>query len=67
LSGLSDEVLQEVEDEETLPTLLAASYFEFNRAIIDAIYDIVPAVKPQIAMYEALGSAGIDTYAMTCD
>lgn len=67
LSGLSDEVLQEVEDEEALPTLLAASYFEFNRAIIDAIYDIVPAVKPQIAMYEALGSAGIDTYAMTCD
>lgn len=67
LSGLYDEVLQEVEDEEALPTLLAASYFEFNRAIIDAIYDIVPAVKPQIAMYEALGSAGIDTYAMTCD
>lgn len=67
LSGLSGEVLQEVESEEALPTLLAASYFEFNRAIIDAIYDIVPAVKPQIAMYEALGSAGIDTYAMTCD
>lgn len=67
LSGLADEVLQEVESEEALPTLLAAAYFEFNRAIIDAICDIVPAVKPQIAMYEALGPAGIDTYTMTCD
>ncbi len=44
----------------------AAAYFEFNRAIIDAVADIVPAVKPQIAMYEALGPAGIDCYTMTC-
>ena len=67
LSGLANEVLQEVESEEALSTLLGAAYFEFNRAIIDAICDIVPAVKPQIAMYEALGPAGIDTYTMTCD
>lgn len=67
LSGLANEVLQEVESEEDLSTLLGAAYFEFNRAIIDAICDIVPAVKPQIAMYEALGPAGIDTYTMTCD
>lgn len=46
---------------------IAAAYFETNRAIIDAIADIVPAVKPQIAMYEALGPAGIDAYAMTCE
>lgn len=67
ISALADEVLQEVEGEEALPTLLATAYFEFNRAIIDAIADFVPAVKPQIAMYEALGSAGMDTYAMTCE
>ena len=67
ISALADEVLQEVEGEEALPTLLATAYFEFNRAIIDAVADIVPAVKPQIAMYEALGSAGMDTYAMTCE
>lgn len=67
LSGLADEVLQEVEGEDALPTLLATAYFEFNRAIIDAVAPIVPAVKPQIAMYEALGSAGMDTYAMTCE
>lgn len=67
ISALADEVLQEVEGEDTLPTLLATAYFEFNRAIIDAVADFVPAVKPQIAMYEALGSAGMDTYAMTCE
>ena len=67
ISGLADEVLQEVDGEDALPTLLATAYFEFNRAIIDAVADIVPAVKPQIAMYEALGSAGMDTYAMTCE
>ena len=27
----------------------------------------MPAVKPQIAMYEALGPAGVDVYTMTCD
>ena len=67
ISALADEVLQEVDGEEALPTLLATAYFEFNRAIIDAVADFVPAVKPQIAMYEALGPAGMDTYAMTCE
>ena len=67
IGALADEVLQEVDGEDALPTLLATAYFEFNRAIIDAVADIVPAVKPQIAMYEALGSAGMDTYAMTCE
>ena len=27
----------------------------------------MPAVKPQIAMYEALGPAGVDAYTMTCE
>lgn len=46
---------------------LSVAFFEFNRAIIDAVADIVPAVKPQIAMYETLGPAGIDAYTMTCE
>ncbi|MCI1649704.1 MAG: orotidine-5'-phosphate decarboxylase [Bifidobacterium tibiigranuli] len=46
---------------------LALGYFEFNRAVIDAVADIVPAVKVQVAMYEALGPAGIDAYTMTCE
>lgn len=33
--------------------------FEFNQQIINAISDIAPAIKPQIAFYEQYGSAGI--------
>ena len=39
--------------------------FNFNKAIIDSIYDIVPAVKPQIAMYEQFGPAGLSCYFKT--
>ena len=37
----------------------AAALFEFNKAIIDRIYDIVPAVKPQAAYYEMYGWQGV--------
>ena len=37
-------------------------YLAFNRMGIDGIYDLVPAVKPQIAMYESLGIEGINAY-----
>ncbi|MBD3253054.1 orotidine-5'-phosphate decarboxylase [Candidatus Pacearchaeota archaeon] len=36
----------------------ANAFRRFNEAIIDAIEDIVPAVKPQAAFYEQLGSEG---------
>jgi orotidine-5'-phosphate decarboxylase len=49
---------------ETLDAL-AAAYLEFNRAIIDAVRDIVPAVKPQAAYYERLGSAGFAAFEET--
>lgn len=39
----------------------------FNKAIIDQIYDIVPAVKPQIAMYEQFGPPGMHAYLSTID
>lgn len=45
---------------------LAQAYLVFNQAIIDSVSDLIPAVKPQIAMYEALGPAGVDVYARTC-
>ncbi|MEG1719189.1 MAG: orotidine-5'-phosphate decarboxylase, partial [Clostridia bacterium] len=35
------------------------SIFEFNKDIIDAIYDIVPAIKPQSAYYEMYGWQGV--------
>lgn len=37
----------------------AAALFEFNKALIDSLYDIVPAVKPQAAYYEMYGWQGV--------
>ena len=49
------------------PGLLAAAeaVWEFNKGIVDAVYDIVPAVKPQIAMYEQFGLPGLAVYDRT--
>lgn len=44
------------------PEALAEAFLEFNKGIIEAVKDSVPAVKPQIAMYEALGTHGIAAY-----
>jgi len=38
---------------------------EFNKTIIDAVCECVPAVKPQIAFYELYGSAGIKAFEQT--
>ena len=37
----------------------AKAILEFNKAIIDEIYDLVPAVKPQAAYYEMYGYHGV--------
>lgn len=37
----------------------AKALLEFNKGLIDALYDIVPAVKPQAAYYEMYGTAGV--------
>lgn len=39
--------------------------WEFNRGIIDQIWDVVPAVKPQIAMYEQFGIPGLEAFQKT--
>lgn len=39
--------------------------FEFNRAVIDAVHDLIPAVKPQIAFYERYGIHGIEAFMKT--
>ena len=63
VAGFAEEISEQVEDPAEAPSMqLSVAFFEFNRAIIDAVADIVPAVKPQIAMYEALGPAGVDIY-----
>lgn len=41
--------------------------FEFNKEIIDHVFDIVPAVKPQIAFYEQYGLEGMKAYLRTCN
>ena len=45
----------------------AEAVLSFNRAIVDAVYDLIPAVKPQIAMYEALGIPGLIAYRQTIE
>ncbi|MBI5412708.1 orotidine-5'-phosphate decarboxylase [Candidatus Peregrinibacteria bacterium] len=43
----------------------AQSILEFNKGIIDAVCDVVPAVKPQIAFYECYGWEGFRAYEET--
>lgn len=39
---------------------------EYNKALIDATCDIVPAVKPQVAFYEMFGIEGMRVFNETC-
>lgn len=39
----------------------AKAILDFNKHIIDAIYDVVPAIKPQSAYYEMYGYYGVKT------
>lgn len=39
----------------------AKAILEFNKGLIDSLYDIVPAVKPQLAYYEMYGIEGLKT------
>lgn len=41
--------------------------WQFNKGIVDAVYDLIPAVKPQIAMYEQFGIEGMIAYKKTVD
>ena len=44
----------------------ANAALEFNKALIDEVSEIIPAVKPQIAFYEMLGIPGIKAFNETC-
>lgn len=39
---------------------------EYNKALIDETYDVIPAVKPQIAFYEMFGIPGMKAFEETC-
>ncbi|MBE5947222.1 MAG: orotidine-5'-phosphate decarboxylase [Lachnospiraceae bacterium] len=44
----------------------AEAIWVYNKGIIDATYDLIPAVKPQIAMYEQFGIEGLIAFHKTC-
>ncbi|MCR4923078.1 MAG: orotidine-5'-phosphate decarboxylase [Lachnospiraceae bacterium] len=45
----------------------AEAIWIYNKGIVDAVYDLVPAVKPQIAMYEQFGIPGLMAFKRTVD
>lgn len=61
------EFIKKQATEEYGETLEAAAemIWQFNKKIVDAVCDLVPAVKPQIAMYEQFGLPGLAAYVKT--
>ncbi|MBR5712110.1 MAG: orotidine-5'-phosphate decarboxylase [Lachnospiraceae bacterium] len=45
----------------------AEAVWQYNKAIVDATYDLIPCVKPQIAMYEQFGIPGLAAFKRTVD
>ncbi len=68
LSYIPDHVMKKAyaEKGETLAGA-AEAIWQFNKAIVDATYDLIPAVKPQIAMYEQFGIEGLIAFKKTVD
>ena len=45
---------------------ISKAILEYNKELIDNTYDIIPAIKPQLAFYEMFGIEGIKTFKETC-
>jgi len=45
----------------------AEAIWQYNKGIVDAVYDLIPAVKPQIAMYEQFGIPGLVAFKKTVE
>lgn len=45
----------------------AEAVWQYNKGIVDATYDLIPAVKPQIAMYEQFGIEGLKAFQKTVE
>lgn len=45
----------------------AEAIWQYNKELVDHIYDLIPAVKPQIAMYEQFGIPGMIAFKKTVD
>lgn len=48
-------------------TATAEAIFEYNRLLIDSVYDLIPAIKPQFAYYEMYGLEGLKALKKTID
>ncbi len=68
LSYIPDHILKKAYGEfgETLEGA-AQAVWQYNKAIIDAVFDLIPSVKPQIAMYEQFGIPGLEIFQKTVD
>ena len=68
LSYIPEQIVEEAQKEYG-PTLqaVAEAIFTYNKGLIDATCDLIPAVKPQIAMYEQFGLNGLTAYKKTID
>ena len=49
------------------PEGAAEAIWQYNKGIIDAVHDLIPAVKPQIAMYEQFGIPGMRAFQKTVE
>ena len=45
---------------------VSKAILEYNKTLIDNTYDIIPAIKPQMAFYEMFGIHGMQTFLDTC-
>ncbi|MCR1842864.1 orotidine-5'-phosphate decarboxylase [Murimonas intestini] len=45
----------------------AEAIWQYNKEIVDNVFDLIPAVKPQIAMYEQFGLEGLKAFKKTVD
>ncbi len=68
LSYIPEHITKKAFDElgET-PEGAAEAIWQYNKGIVDATYDLIPAVKPQIAMYEQFGIEGLKAFQKTVD
>ena len=62
--GILEKALKEYG--ETLEAV-AQAVWEYNKGLLDATADLIPAVKPQIAMYEQFGIEGLKVFKKTID
>lgn len=45
---------------------ISKAIVEYNKELIDNTYDIIPAIKPQLAFYEMFGIEGMKAFKETC-